>query len=509
MNNPKTEIETLLLVDDTPDNLVVMKKVLQRALPQVEIVTFQKPAEVMGYVRSANVSAAIFDVQMPGMNGIELCQKIKSTEETRHIPVILVMSQEASTGFKAKGLAAGADDFLTRPIDNDELVARVKVALRINLTKAQLRRTADQTQAESVQLGHVLDDSLNEIFMFDAQTLRFVNVNRGARENIGYSIEELRDMTPLDIKPEINAETFAELVKPLRDRTKEKIQFETVHRRKNGTLYPIEVHLQLTSHDTPVFVEIILDITARKRAEEEKALHLQLIEAIGQAEKRFIIKTSDQEVFGGLLTDLVALTGSEFGFIGEVFFTDKEEPYLKTNAITNIAWNSATRAFYAEHAPGGMEFFNLKTLFGAVLASGEPVIANDPVLDPRRGGLPEGHPPLGAFLGVPICIGNKLVAMVGIANRQGGYDQSVIDFLQPLLSTIGQLVEARRNITARKRAEEALRVKLEELQRWQTATLGREGRVAKLKTEVNELAARLGESPPYGTLESLERKENP
>lgn len=77
MNNPKTDIETILLVDDTPDNLLVMKKVLQRALPQVEIVTFQKPAEVMDYVRTANVSAAIFDVQMPVMNGIELCQKNK------------------------------------------------------------------------------------------------------------------------------------------------------------------------------------------------------------------------------------------------------------------------------------------------------------------------------------------------------------------------------------------------------------------------------------------------
>jgi len=65
------------------------------------------------------------------------------------------------------------------------------------------------------------------------------------------------------------------------------------------------------------------------------------------------------------------------------------------------------------------------------------------------------------------------------------------------------------DITERKRGEEALRVKVEELQRWQTATLGREGRVAELKTEVNELAARLGEPPRYGALESRECKETP
>jgi CheY-like chemotaxis protein len=62
--------ETLLLVDDNPDNLVVMTKVLQKALPQVVIVTFQKSAEVMDYVRTADVSVAIFDVQMPVTEGI-------------------------------------------------------------------------------------------------------------------------------------------------------------------------------------------------------------------------------------------------------------------------------------------------------------------------------------------------------------------------------------------------------------------------------------------------------
>ena len=79
--------ETILVVDDHQDNLIVMKKVLQRALPLAEIVPFQKSEEVMEYVRTANVSVAIFDVQMPAINGIELCRMIKASEETRHIPV--------------------------------------------------------------------------------------------------------------------------------------------------------------------------------------------------------------------------------------------------------------------------------------------------------------------------------------------------------------------------------------------------------------------------------------
>ena len=185
------------------------------------------------------------------------------------------------------------------------------------------------------------------------------------------------------------------------------------------------------------------------------ALQVKILGAINRAQSLFIANTDKKEAFDQLLADLLALTESEYGFIGEVLRTPAGDPYLKTHAITNIAWSEQTRAFYDEHAPKGMEFYNLKSLFGAVLTTAKPVIANDPYHDPRRGGLPEGHPPLNAFLGIPILIGERMVAMAGIANRPGGYDQDVIDFLQPLLATIGQLVEARNNRLACKASEAA------------------------------------------------------
>jgi len=170
----------------------------------------------------------------------------------------------------------------------------------------------------------------------------------------------------------------------------------------------------------------------------------QLTEAIARAQSQFIRETARREAFDGLLTDVLSLTESAYGFIGEVLRTPQGDPYLKTYAITDIAWDDATRAFYDEHAPQGMEFHNLETLFGAAMTGGEPVIANDPASDPRRGGLPQGHPALNAFLGIPVWHGGELVAMLGIANRPGGYDRATIEFLQPLLATLGQLVTAMR-----------------------------------------------------------------
>lgn len=168
----------------------------------------------------------------------------------------------------------------------------------------------------------------------------------------------------------------------------------------------------------------------------------QLNQVIAGAQSEFISKSDRRKAFDSLLSDILALTDSEYGFIGEVLYTPQGAPYLKTYAITNIAWNDATRAFYEANAPQGMEFGNLKTLFGEVMTSGKPVIANDPYHDPRRGGLPDGHPALNAFLGIPVHHGDALVAMIGISNRPGGYDQTLVDFLRPLLVTLGQLVDA-------------------------------------------------------------------
>ena len=127
-----------------------------------------------------------------------------------------------------------------------------------------------RAEARATGVGHIIEDSLNEIFIFDATTLHFIQVNRGGRENLGYTLEELRGMTPSDIKPDFTADAFELLLKPLRDGTEQHLQFETVHCRRDGSVYNVAVHLQFTMLEAiPCFVAIILDITKRKQAEEK------------------------------------------------------------------------------------------------------------------------------------------------------------------------------------------------------------------------------------------------
>jgi len=124
-----------------------------------------------------------------------------------------------------------------------------------------------------VALGQIIHKSSNEVYIFDSDSLKFIEVNLGACMNLGYSIDELHELTPVDLKPEFTYETFNEKLSLLKSREEEKLIFETIHKRKDGTTYPVEIHLQfLTYKDKQVFVANILDITLRHQAEERSSM---------------------------------------------------------------------------------------------------------------------------------------------------------------------------------------------------------------------------------------------
>lgn len=324
----------------------------------------------------------------------------------------------------------------------------------------------ERIQEDLLRFQTTLDEILDCVFMFDDRDLRFFYVNQGAVDQVGYSHDELLRMTPFDIKPDFSESQFRELIAPFLEKRKTAVTFETIHQHKNGARIPVEILLQYVAPEnaTPRFVAIVRDITDRKQIESELTRNNRQVDIISQAQSAFIANTDPRAAFDTLLAGVIKLSDSEYGFIGEVFYTADNKPYLRTHSISNIAWDETTRRFYAEHAPQGMEFRNLDTLFGAALNTGEAVIANDPVNDSRSGGIPPGHPPLDAFLGIPLYAGKRLVGLVGIANRPAGYDEELIEWLKPFTSTCANLIAEYHNEQQRILAEDQLKHNEERLQ---------------------------------------------
>jgi PAS domain S-box-containing protein len=148
--------------------------------------------------------------------------------------------------------------------------------------KLLLESEAEHQRAELLeqQFGHLLQGSFNEIYLFDADSLHFLLTSEGAEESLGYSEDELRQLTPPDLEPSFTRKSFEELIAPLRNGERQSLLFETFHRRKDGTTYPVEARLQLMESEPPVFMAIIQDITDRRLAENqlrEFSTHLQNI----------------------------------------------------------------------------------------------------------------------------------------------------------------------------------------------------------------------------------------
>jgi PAS domain S-box-containing protein len=160
----------------------------------------------------------------------------------------------------------------SRVLHNEEGVAVGMYGVLEDITERKLAAT------ENERLSNVIQKSLNEIYMFNSDSLKFEYVNEGALKNLGYTLDEMLHMTPKEIIPKYTPSKFEKLVELLIDKKEEKIVFETECKRKDGSQYPVEVHLQLMKEDYKrIFVAIIIDITERKKAENVNKRNADLL----------------------------------------------------------------------------------------------------------------------------------------------------------------------------------------------------------------------------------------
>src|ERR1700752_4126069 len=127
--------EKILVVDDVPVNVKLLADLL--SVRGYAVVTAAGGAEALEKIAKEAPSLVLLDVMMPGMSGYDVCRRIRQNTATAMLPVIMVTALDP-TQERVKGIEAGADDFLTKPINQPELLARVKSLLRIKLLHEEL-----------------------------------------------------------------------------------------------------------------------------------------------------------------------------------------------------------------------------------------------------------------------------------------------------------------------------------------------------------------------------------
>jgi PAS domain S-box-containing protein len=182
------------------------------------------------------------------------------------------------------------------------------------------------------------------------------------------------------------------------------------------------------------------NITGDRDAELLRRQHRQL-EIIQNAQARFIENGSPSHLFKKLLPDILKLTDSEFGFIGEVIQSGPDRS-LVVYAVDNIRWDEDDHDKHDQNVSSGLTLSSSDILFGDVIRNGEWVSNNSlENIATIEGGF-FGFAPLQSYLGAPIHYGKRLIGVIGLANRPGGYDEAVIKHLGPIASTSAQLLAA-------------------------------------------------------------------
>jgi len=134
----------VLVVDDVDANVELLKARL--TADYFEVRTARSGREALEICANERADVVLLDVMMPGMDGFEVCRRLKSEPRTQHIPVIMVTALDHPSD-RVRGLEAGADDFLTKPVDDIALVKRVRNLARLKmLTDEMLMRSSTEEQ---------------------------------------------------------------------------------------------------------------------------------------------------------------------------------------------------------------------------------------------------------------------------------------------------------------------------------------------------------------------------
>ncbi len=184
----------------------------------------------------------------------------------------------------------------------------------------------------------------------------------------------------------------------------------------------------------------------------------RLLAAINRAQSLFIQEMEIGAALEGLLDDILPLTRSGCGFFAEIDVSNDGVPSLCFRAMSDVAWDERMRTWHAAKGRAGNEFHPLENnLFRSALSTGSPVFAGPSGNVPLSEGLPCGLSPFRTCLAIPLEAKGEVVGLLGLANRPGGYDDSDLSFLHPLIVSIGQLLGAMRSEMTRRSAENTLR----------------------------------------------------
>lgn len=288
-----------LAIDDNDDNLITMRALLREAFPKAQVLTASTGIKGIELAGDQDPDVILLDIVMPGMDGFEVCQKLKAEQCTKEIPVVFVTAIKGDREHRILALESGAEAFLAKPIDESELTAQIRAMVKIKMANRQKRdeqgRLAQMVEEKTAALkaAHVKTIALLESLKISEEKNRrlitqmeqglavheilmdangkpmdcnFLYVNPGFERLTGFKSADILGKTLTEMMPDTKdflLEKYAQMMK-----TRESVRYDKYFRQ-------FEKYFEVVAYSPePQQVAVIIsDITERKQT-EEKILYL-------------------------------------------------------------------------------------------------------------------------------------------------------------------------------------------------------------------------------------------
>ena len=263
----------ILAIDDREDNLISIGGLLEAYRPDYEVLTAQSGAAGIKLARAEKPDVILLDIKMPEMDGYEVCRRLKEEEGLKHIPIIFLTAVKTSSEDRIRGLELGGDAYLFKPVDSGELLAQLKVALRLKKAEYELRLEKESLaekvseRTKDLEQFKFISNNSNDMHFMVSSTGQILYVNKSACKTFGYSLNQFLNLSILDIDKLHDESAFRTMIgKVLKGAIN---SIESVAIRKDQTTFPCEISLTRYNYNKSDFILAVLkDISKRKQAEE-------------------------------------------------------------------------------------------------------------------------------------------------------------------------------------------------------------------------------------------------
>ncbi len=438
---PRIAYRVMLIENDT-DAMNLHSGILQDA--GFEVLAIDDPLAARDCLGDFAPEACIVDLEMPTCRGADLAALLHRDKRFSHLPMIYLCAfPDIDNRLNARH--ADREDYLIKPVDARLLMTAVMARAQQFRMLETAHQQRQQAWRELENLRTALD--AHAIVSIAGADGAIIAVNRKFCELSGYSREELIGYNHRIVKSGHHPTAFFERMWRTLSAGRT-WRGEVQNRRKDGSPYwvlstitPILNELGLPEQ----YISIRTDVTAQKRIQAKRQHQIRLLDLLRQALQQYTVNHNIETVSALLLDGVLKLTDSAYGLLGEVFHDTDGQPYLKTHALGNIAWNDADQQLYVEKNATGMTAEHLNNLIDTVLHTGKIVTANDQANADACNELAENRHPSDDFIAVPIYYGEALIGIVGLSNRPYGYDaSSMADFIHPFTDAYANILEAAR-----------------------------------------------------------------